>query len=642
MVTPPAPGAPGVPYPPGPMRRRLSAVAAAGLLAGLVLPAAACARTAEQPWPPVDGPGTLFAHIGEEHITDADGATILPKVVEGLVRYRPRLVTASGDKANDGQAAQFRLWQEAMDPLDGAGIPYLAAAGNHDRTGPPGDPGGTAGLFKLTLPGSFDVYRSSFASRPYPWGDAAPYAGIGPARPPGDPAGAAATYHADVDGVRWIFLDNSCWALSDCDAFQARADGGREGQLAFLRARAQEATDAGRLVFVVMHIPTRDPRDQEHADITSRSHTMGKGTSSDNQEFERVAAATGVDGVFVGHIKGQFLYRGQGGVPYFVDGGAGGELYTEGPVGTDHGYWHGFRLVRVHGGRLTTDTVPIFVPGGIRIEGPDVVAAGERAAFAAFGRQPVFHDPAKVEALELRDPAPTPKGARRAEILGVSSRDVAFGVPALMLLLVLGVAAAPAGRRRAAAAGAGLLVAGGSGLALAQQSEPTATPRDALPTPARMWTTSDPAVLAPAASADDDPRRDPATQTEDGRFAAACPGRATISVTSGTEQQDRAVTVASAPGPVIRSVTRARTLRAGRRGGRARAVRVRLAQPAVVTLRLLRARKVVARAPRSCVRDGARDLRLPHGGVRAGRYALEVRVSTDRTPAIARYAVRVR
>ena len=77
-----------------------------------------------------------------------------------------------------------------------------------------------------------------------------------------------------------------------------------------------------------------------------------------------------MDGVFVGHIKGQFLYRGRGNVPYYIDGGAGGELYTEGPVGADHGYWHGFRLVRVANGRVTTDTVPIFVKNGIRLEGP--------------------------------------------------------------------------------------------------------------------------------------------------------------------------------------------------------------------------------------------------------------------------------
>ncbi len=390
-----------------------------------------------------------------------------------------------------------------------------------------------------------------------------------------------------------------------------------------------------------MHMPTRDPRDQEYTDLTARNHVMGKGVSTtDNRTFEQVARASGVDGVFVGHIKGQFVYRAQG-VPYFIDGGAGGELYTEGPVGADHGYWHGFRLVRVDGERITTDTVPIFVPGGIRIEGPDSVARGKVHAFEAYGRQPVFKDPAKVDALELRDPDPTPKGEARAELLGLPLQDLAYGAPLLLLLVLVPFAAAPTRRARIAVAGGAVALVGAGGvgtMAIAQRSEPTATPREALPVPARIWTTSDPNILRPAPAADDDPRREPATQTKDGRFLASCPGRATISVTSGWEQQDRLVRVPSETGRIVRSVTRRSAVRAGRD---VRVALVRLAQPAVVSLRVKRGEQVVAERRRACVRSGSRTLRWDAKAVPPGRYTLEVRVSSDRKPSVSRYPLRV-
>ena len=47
-------------------------------------------------------------------------------------------------------------------------------------------------------------------------------------------------------------------------------------------------------------------------------------------------------------------------------------------------------------------------------------------------------------------------------------------------------------------------------MSLAQQSEPTTTPRENLPEPARIFATSDPLVLAPVASKTDDSRREPA------------------------------------------------------------------------------------------------------------------------------------
>jgi hypothetical protein len=583
----------------------------------------AMAFTPNQPWPPADGPGVLFVHYGEEHWNDADGETILPKIVEVASKYRPNLVTMSGDKDNDGETDQLEKWREIMSAYDKAGIPYFAGVGNHDRDAPPG------ALPGVPPPGSLNPYREVFAGRPYPMGDAPQYDDplISPReRPADDPEGAASHYFVDYGDVRWIFIDNSCWQITGCDSFQlpsAQTQGG-EAQFDFLQRVAQEGTDAGKTVFVVMHMPTEDPGDQSYRDPIARMHTMGKGASPDNMKFEAIAAQTGVDGVFVGHIKGQFLYRGQGDIPYYIDGGAGGELYTEGPVGTDHGYWHGLRLIRVDGDRIVTDTVPIFVEDGIRIEGPDSVAGGNDVEFAAFGKQPVFNGPAKVEALELRDPDPQVKSSN---MLGSSVwLHGRWLVPPLAIFLVLGIATGVTLRRRVrfvALPACLVALTGVCAVAIAQQSEPTSTPKDALPVPARIWTSGNPNVLKPIPSADDDSRRDPATQTDSGAFAAICPGRARVKVTSGWEAQRKRFTSRSASGKLVRRI------KVGRK------TRVKLRQPAEVEVRVKRRGRTVATLADECVKRSLKvrwNGRNENGRARHGRFRVKVAVKSDRKP----------
>ncbi|MEX2196813.1 MAG: metallophosphoesterase [Thermoleophilaceae bacterium] len=615
----------------------------AGLVLALACAAPAAAYTPEAPWPPAQGPGALYAHYGEEHWNDEDGLTLLPKVVADVVRYRPAVVTMSGDKANDGNAEELERWREIMRAYDEAGVPYFAAVGNHDREAPLGLPGGVSPVADLSN------YVEVFAGRPYPFGDAAPYddPALSPKeRPVDDPEGAASHYFVDHGNVRWIFIDNSCQSITNCDPLQAPSAQNAAGrpQYEFLERAAGEAERDGRLAFVVMHQPTRDPRDPTYADPISLNHVMGKGISPDNQLFEIVAERAGVDAVFLGHIKGQFLYRGLGGIPYYIDGGAGGELYTTGPVGTDHGYWHGYRLLRVDGDRVETDTVPIVVEDGISIEGPDRVRRGERLHLEAFARQPVFHDPAQVPALELRDPDP-----RRPALLGSGLRDAGrwLLMPALLLLL-LGLAARADLLSRGGLAPLALVVglvavSGYGAVSLAQSSQPTLTAKEALPTPARIWTSGNPLVLAPVAAEEDDPRRDTASQTDSGVFEASCPGRATVEITSGWEAQRTRITALSHNGRIVRSFRRgARSLRAGRAR---RVASVRLAQPAEVLVRVRRRGRTVATLAHECADgtlhagwDGTRRGRR----VRAGIYTVEVRVRSDRPTTIRRYRVRVR
>ena len=593
------------------------------LLLALALPGAARAASAERPWPPAGGAADLYAHFGEEHVTDVDGPEVLPRIVEQVIRYRPALVTMSGDKTDDGTTEKLTPWRDVMDAFDRAGIPYMAAVGNHDGQQPTPEPV-TEQADGSTPLRDIRFYKQVFAGRPYPMGDAPPYRSLAAPRErhPGDPDGAATHFFVDHGSVRWVFLDNSCYGIVNCDPLQSPPDDAGRDQYAYLRDAAAEANAAGRLLFVVMHMPTRDPRDQRNAYYTSINHVMGKGISPDNQRFEQEAAALGVDAVFVAHIKGQFLYAGQGGIPYYVDGGAGGELYSgrAGVIGVDHGYWYGFRLVRVHGTRFETDVVPLIVPGSIAIRGPEELEPGAGpVAYAATARQPATKSRrAVVEALELRDPAPVP---RAGEGLAFPWRALGWIAP-LLVLVGLGLKARAIPRPLVAgpaAATVAVLVLGGA--ALAQRGEPDDTPRESLPNPARIWTSGDPLVLAPVASDSDDPRRDPRTQTADGRFRPRCPGRAALTVTSGFEEQALRVAVRSRPGtPIVRSI---------RRAGRRRAV-VRLAQPAVV--RVLRGRRVLSAR---CRPAGAHRVRL---GKRRG--VARVRVTSDRRPVTRRLRVR--
>ena len=592
------------------------------------------------PWPPADGPGRLYAHLGEEHYNDDDSDLTLIKVVDVAARFRPDLVTMSGDKDNDGTVEQLSAWKEIMTVLDRAGVPYWPGVGNHDRKAPPGVLPGTAGLITpgvAEAQGSLENYKEVFKDRPYPFGDAG--------APAGDSPGASSHYFVDDANVRWIFIDNSCWGIADCDPVQNPPfpdSDGNNGQFEWLEQKAKEAGAAGKLVFVVMHLPTRDPRDQSYIDTTSFNHVMGKGLNPyqapDNARFEEVAERAGVDGVFLGHIKGVWTYEGRGGIPYYIDGGVGGELYTDGPVGVDHGYWHGFRLVRVDGGRIETDAVPIFVPNGISIKGPDSLAAGQTADFSATGNQP-FKISRKVE-LELRDPDPVPRAAEGSLAgLGEFLKDGGYLLLPAGLLALLGfLLRLESTRRRFAGAVPAIAVLAVSGVALAQQSEPTSTPRESLPNPARIWTSANPFVLAPVASNSEDPRRDRLTQTQDGSFRAVCPGRARLTITSGYEEAATSVRVPSASGRIVRRITL-----------RGRRARVRLAQPAEVIVRVKRGKRTVRQIRRACVRRSLRarwDGRVSRGGrlrkAKAGRYRLQVLVRSDRKAVKRSRTVRVR
>ena len=182
--------------------RRAMRWAVAMLAAATALVAApAHASVTAKPWPPASGEGTLFVHYGEEHWNDADGLTLLPKVVRGVGALQARAghhVRRQGQRRH--RRAAGAAGSRSCPPYDRLGIPYFPAVGNHDRKTPPGVRPGhrrPAHPRRAGRPGQLQAgvrrpARSRLATRrPID-------AGFGPrARAADDPAGAASHYFVD-------------------------------------------------------------------------------------------------------------------------------------------------------------------------------------------------------------------------------------------------------------------------------------------------------------------------------------------------------------------------------------------------------------------------------------------------------------
>lgn len=450
------------------------------------------ARSSKAQWPPPPEDGAFdVVHFGEAHWNEGQGPETMPILVQDVVRFHPDFLIFSSDIADIGTTDRLVCFAQIMKPLSDAGIPWFDAPGNHDRL-PAAGPGGVAN-------GDISEWRQVFASMPAPWGDApAPDEGfLLPRDEPDDGSGASTHYHFDYApdeeavAVRVIALDNSQHSLTTADVDQYPAVGPGEkdaSQLAFLQRTAAEADEAETLSWVVMHQPTTDPRDISNVHPVSYNHTMGKGASPDNKLFEVMAEANGVDGVFLGHIQGNAVYT-TGTTHYFIDGGGGGSPYALREVGTDTGYYYGFRVLRVFRTGDGWDYRTYFVPLVDRIElkGPQSVLVGEEALFSATAIQPF-------------DPKLPPRfGLAPNEPIALELRPVSAVVD------------------------------------------------ESVPELAYVWESSNPKVLRPVAANTsdplDDPAFDPRSMTTGGTFEAVRPGVAFVTIRTGTHARTMKVTV---------------------------------------------------------------------------------------------------
>ncbi len=446
--------------------------------------------TAAPAWPPPpDGDTFDVTHFGEAHYNEGQGSVTMPILVQETIAHAPEIVTFSSDMADIGTYDRMECFRDIMAPLLDAEIPWYDSPGNHDRIAIAG-PGGV-------INGEIGPWRDVFAAMPEPWGDAPSiHPGVVvPVGAPDDGPGARTHYHLDFGPpgepvFRLIVLDNSMHSFtqSDTDQYPSVAPG---GQLRYFAEKAAEAKDRGLLVFTMFHEPTQDPRDQTSAYPISYNHTMNKGATTDNLVFDTIAAGLGVDGVLLGHILGNFVYN-VGPVRYFVDGGAGGTPYTIEPTGVDVGYHYAFRILRFHrdGDRWAFRTYVVPLVDNIEVTGPSgPVDAGETVELEATVVQP--HDPSLPPRFSLMPNEP----------IRVELRPV-------------------------------------------QRSQLDA--REAVPEVAYMWSTDDPAVLAPVPGPLDpldDPAFDPSTMTTSGRFEAIGTGDAQITIATGTHSAVTSVSV---------------------------------------------------------------------------------------------------
>jgi hypothetical protein len=142
----------------------------------------------------------------------------------------------------------------------------------------------------------------------------------------------ARDYSFVFGGARFIILDDT------------KPGGTDTAGEAFLK-RALESTDGSTETFVFMHVPLYDPPG------TDIRHSLSPAAA---ERLMGLFAGHRITHIFCSHIHG--FYQGEwGGIPYTISGGAGAPL-----VGTDpaHYFYH-YLKVRVNGGRVTVEAVPV-------------------------------------------------------------------------------------------------------------------------------------------------------------------------------------------------------------------------------------------------------------------------------------------
>ena len=414
----------------------------------------------------------------------------MPILVQDVKAFDPDLIAFSSDIADIGTPDRLGCFRQIMRPIDVAGIPWYDSPGNHDRVAIAG-PGGVAN-------GSIEIWRDVFSDMPAPWGDGKPPVGVTvPEGEDDDGEGAATHYFLDYGpkgdpAFRLIVLDNSQHSLttSDIDQYPAVGPGAKDAsQLAFLQRAAADADAQGLASLVLMHQPTQDPRDLSNVHPTSLNHTMGKGLSPDNRAFDLLASQNGVDAVLLGHIQGNVEYT-FGDTDYFIDGGGGGTPYARHEVGTDTGYYYGFRVLRFFQTGEGWDFRTYFVPlvDKLELTSPESITVGDEAEFAAAAIQPFDAD------------LPPRLGGAANEAIRLELR-------------------APDAARM---------------------------DRATVPELAYMWKVSDPSILKPIAGELDptgEPKFNADSMTTSGRFEALRPGTVKVTIMTGTHKRTVLVSV---------------------------------------------------------------------------------------------------
>ncbi len=378
-----------------------------------------------------------------------------------------------------------------------------------------------------------------------------------------------------------------------------------EEQLDFLERVGKEASAQGKLVFVVMHMPTRDPGDQTYRDPSATFHTMGKSVpgAADNERLRasggrgrRPTASSSVTS------RASSSIAGAGDIPYFIDGGAGVSSTPPVPSAPTMATGMDSACSQVKGASFATDAVPIFVKDGIEIAGPTTVRRGRRR----HSRHSAINPSSTIRPRCRCSSCVTPIRflARGRPQLARWLRDAGPGcsVCALALMLMISRYAA-AGPRRTSPARAHSdrvrrLARLRRRLGRAAERADLDAGRGAAESRKDLDELEAPSPGASGVRHRRSAASTLASQTADGGFRGACPGRSKLTITSGFESTSKAILVPSAPGRIVRSI------RGGRErvgiGRRTRVAAVALAQRARVVAVVRRNGHRVRRLESSC------------------------------------------
>jgi hypothetical protein len=340
----------------------------------------------------------------------------------------PKLTVFGGNMSRLGLTEELDIFKRSM---KGWSMPFYAAIGAKDLlsgldlssdeatagstvSGTTGQspPGATTPPSSTAV--SNNLYLSEFKDAPLPWG--APDTGSTPARnvcPAADTAGTATptpgearTYYAlDVGPsckthpqARFVFINDSEYTVSsthDNPCTSAMSQSGCSSsstQLTWLLGELNQASANHEPSFVIMNVPTQDPRGVANLPATF--------TANDKNQIETALQQGPSTAAFASLVGGNLRYQTVGTltVPVFDSGGAGSPLGASTVSDLpSHGWYHAWLLVTVDPNPSKTPTVssmPVLDSVAMSLATPfggwdgTAMRAGDPTYATAIGRVP--------------------------------------------------------------------------------------------------------------------------------------------------------------------------------------------------------------------------------------------------------------
>ncbi|MCS6861660.1 MAG: metallophosphoesterase [Abditibacteriales bacterium] len=268
---------------------------------------------------PAGADSWFFIATGDSHLGAARGE-IFAQVVQDVNRRRPDFFVLLGDAVENALPQNFALLMEACEKLQ---VPLHYVVGNHDVL-MPGQPHSRTNYLKIRAKISRDAPHDR-------------------------------TYYAFTHkNCRFIVLDTAGVRVGEWGVRVSDPQ-----QWDWLESELKAAQGQFEHIFVLMHVPTRNPLAQLG---TNRNHWFTDRQEAD--EFDDLMARYKVDLVLCAHDH-MFEKHEKDGVTYVICGSAGGGIVAPSFLGGFHNYVE----VHVSGKTVTIQVVPILRSLEIQVVG---------------------------------------------------------------------------------------------------------------------------------------------------------------------------------------------------------------------------------------------------------------------------------